>query len=159
MDFLDEIIDEEGGAKETNDPDDPGGRTKFGISERANPDLWKDGPPTYEQARQRYEERYIHEPGFDKISFKPLRENLADFGVTSGPARPILFLQTILAVPKDGILGPQTLAALAQRDPKHINNLLCAMREAFYRKLGDINPTKKKFVKGWVARAKRFWIP
>jgi len=33
------VIEREGGSKITNDPSDPGGLTKYGISARSNPDL------------------------------------------------------------------------------------------------------------------------
>lgn len=158
MDFLDEVIEREGGDRETNDPADAGGRTKFGISERANPEAWTKGPPSRSEAREIYRQRYVVEPGFDRIAFVPLRENLIDFGVTSGPARAILFLQTILGVQKDAVIGPQTLAALAKREGRDVNNQLVVMREQFYRRLGEVRPANQKFVKGWVRRAQLFWL-
>ena len=33
------VIEREGGDKLTKDPSDPGGTTKYGISQRANPDV------------------------------------------------------------------------------------------------------------------------
>ena len=46
-DLIDRIIKREGGDKETNDPKDAGGRTKYGISERAHPEVWVDGIVTH----------------------------------------------------------------------------------------------------------------
>jgi lysozyme family protein len=157
-DFLDAIIQTEG-SRETNDPDDAGGRTKYGISERFNPDLWNPGPPTYEQARKRFLERYCEEPGYDKIFFIPLRNQLTDFAVNAGAERATNTLQAILGVKRDGDLGPKTLAAFGSRDPKDVNNRLVAARCAFYYALAKAKPTDKKFLKGWLKRAKSFLLP
>jgi lysozyme family protein len=50
-----------------NDPRDPGGETKFGISKRANPDLDIKGL-TYEQALAIYRDRYWTPYGLDGLS-------------------------------------------------------------------------------------------
>lgn len=157
-DFLDEIILAEG-SRETNDPDDTGGRTKYGISERFNPDLWANGPPTYEQARERFLQRYCEAPGYDHITFTPLRDQLTDFAVNAGTERATNTLQAILGVERDGKLGPLTLSALAARDAKDVNNRLVAARCAFYYSLAKARPSNKKFLKGWLTRAKRFLLP
>ena len=38
-DIIDDVLKREGGEKITKDPSDPGGTTKYGISQRAFPDL------------------------------------------------------------------------------------------------------------------------
>lgn len=158
-DIIDEIISNEGGARETDDPSDEGGRTIYGISERANPLAWANGPPSYANARAIYEQQYILTPHFDLIPFIPLRDQLIDWGVTSGPHTAVVALQHILQVDRDGELGPATIAALATRDAKEVNNLLVAQRELFYRQVAANTFTNRKFLKGWLARAHRFLLP
>jgi len=51
----------------SNDPDDPGGRTIYGISERAHPEAWKHGPPTFEQAAAIYRRDYWDRCGCDEL--------------------------------------------------------------------------------------------
>ena len=51
------IIEREGGAKITRDPDDPGGTTKYGISQRAHKDVDIENL-TYDQAVNIYNEHY-----------------------------------------------------------------------------------------------------
>lgn len=155
-DIIDEIIEREG--SETNDPLDTGGRTKYGISERANPDLWRDGPPTYAQARARYTQRYILTPGFDRIPNPHLRNQVIDFGVNAGTDRAAKLLQTAVGTRPDGKLGPRTLACLAKCHPKSLNNTYVILREAFYRKLVDRKPSQHRFLRGWLARARSFYI-
>ena len=53
-DLIDDIIDREGGSTLTNDPTDKGGRTKYGISEKSNPEAWKDGDVWRAQAPDIY---------------------------------------------------------------------------------------------------------
>lgn len=157
MDIIDEVIEREG--PPTDDPDDPGGRTKFGISEHSHPDAWADGDVSSAEAHAIYRLEYIEKPRFDRVEPIALREQLIDFGVTSGPRRPILFLQHILGVDRDGVIGPGTLAALAARDPREVNNLLVGLREQFYRDVVRARPSSQKFLKGWIRRARKFLLP
>ena len=155
-DILDRLEKREGGL--SNDPADTGGRTYKGVSERWNADLWKDGPPTDAQVRERYEQRYVKGPGFDRIVDAHLREQLIDIAVHSGPGIAIQKLQAILAVTADGALGPKTLAALAQSDSHKINNLLVAARILMLCRIVQKNPTQVKFVVGWCDRALQFLV-
>lgn len=157
-DIIDEIEEREGRDKVTNDPDDSGGRTQYGISEQSHPEAWLDGKVTEPEARAIYSLEYIIEPRFHKIEFEPLRNQLIDFGVNSGQTRAVRFLQTILSVEKDGVIGPATLTALSKRNPKQINNLLVSMRKAFYYKLVEAKPSNRKFLKGWLKRADSFLV-
>ena len=154
MDIIDEIIQREG--PPSNDPLDNGGRTAWGISERGNPEAWKNGPPTYAEARVIYESKYVKGPGFDKIDDLPLRNQLIDFGVTSGPALAILKLQSILEVDPDGKLGPKTLAALLLWDGDRLNNALVAARVSMIGRIVTKNPSQLKFLRGWLIRALSF---
>ena len=38
-DIIEQVIESEGGSRITKDPLDPGGTTKYGVSQRAYPDL------------------------------------------------------------------------------------------------------------------------
>jgi lysozyme family protein len=162
MDFIDRIIEREGGDRETNDPADAGGRTKYGISERANPDLWKDGPPTYEQARQRIFERYVSP--FTGITDPQLLEQLVDWGVTSGPVRVIQVLQQLVGTKTDGVIGSRTLAKVKGFPGGRLFGhpvpgsvlLNLAVRDAralLYAGATKARPANLKFILGWLARA------
>jgi lysozyme family protein len=58
----------EGNDKYTNDPYDPGGETKYGISKRYNPDIDVKNL-TLEQAKKIYLEKYWIPAGCDDASF------------------------------------------------------------------------------------------
>lgn len=155
MTIIDDLLRREGAP--TNDPTDRGGRTQFGISETSNPEAWQDGKVTEAEARAIYERKYLVGPGFDKIVFTPLREQLVDFGVTSGPQLAISNLQTTLGVNPDGILGPNTLSHIPQ-DTRRVNNELVAARIRMIGRLVQKNPSQLKFLSGWLNRALEFLV-
>ena len=63
--IIDRVIESEGGY--VNDPDDPGGETKYGISKRAYPEIViKD--LTIKQAKQIYYEDYWTPSKADQLS-------------------------------------------------------------------------------------------
>jgi lysozyme family protein len=154
QDIITEIIRVEGAP--TNDPNDSGGRTQFGISESANPEAWVDGKVTEEEAREIYERKYVRGPGFDKVSDLTLKSQLIDFGVTSGPQLAIMKLQEILHVKVDGVLGPLTLAAINTLHPEAVNGLLVISRVKMICRLVQKVPTNLKYLTGWVTRALEF---
>lgn len=156
-DPIDELIEREGGDKETNRPSDRGGRTRFGISERSNPQAWADGEVSREEARAIFETKYVKSPGFDKISDQRLREQLVDFGVNSGPALAVSKLQEILKVKIDGVLGPKTLAAINAEDPRWLANKLAVARIKMIGRLVKKDPTQLDNINGWLNRASE-WI-
>lgn len=158
-DFIDQIIQEEGGAKATNDPADAGGRTQYGISEAAHPEAWVDDKVTLEEARAIYSQEYLIDSRINTIPFIPLQDNVLDFAVHAGIPRAEHTLQAILGVERDGVLGPLTLAALAARDAKEVNNLYVAARRQFYYHLAQVRPANKKFLKGWLKRAQSYFLP
>lgn len=156
--IITQIEQKEGGGKVTNDPLDPGGRTQWGISERSNPEAWKDGVVTEAEARAIYMQKYLVGPGFDKIVDPNLRAQLVDFGVNSGPMVAIQKLQGILEVTVDGILGPHTIFAANQKEGRWLCNKLVASRVGMICSLVAKSPSQVKFLVGWVNRAFQFLV-
>src|SRR5574343_130972 len=114
--ILDEVIRREGGF--VHDPLDPGGPTKFGITQYTLA-IWRGrdvtvddvASLTYDEAIRIYEKKYIEEPGFLQLP-NGLRAAVVDFAVHSGPVTAVKQLQKSLGVTADGILGPTTMAAI-----------------------------------------------
>jgi lysozyme family protein len=156
VDLIGELLRREGGY--VNNPSDKGGETKFGISKKAFPHLDIKNL-TLDQARAIYEQKYIAAPGFAQLAPSPLQTQLIDYGVNSGPAIAIMKLQEILGVATDGVLGPQTLAALARRELREVNNLLVASRLKMIANLTAKRPGQVQFLRGWVNRALEFLLP
>src|SRR3990167_7239755 len=76
-----DVVRREGGETATNDPNDAGGRTQYGIAERSNPDAWKDGVVTEAEAREIYLKKYVILPKFNLVQDPTLMSQLIDFGV------------------------------------------------------------------------------
>jgi lysozyme family protein len=150
-----EIIEREG-RKDTNNPNDSGGRTKYGISERAHPEAWKNGPPTLEEAKDIYFVAYLVKPNIHRVTPNYLRDQVADWAVTSGPMIAIQNLQRILKVKDDGVLGPITLAALATRNGEDVNNRLVDGHVLMIGRLVQRRPKDLEFLFGWLRRALSF---
>lgn len=77
---------------------DAGGRTRYGIAEKYNPDLWKNGPPSLEDAKRAYINRYWIEGGCDALPY-PMDIAMFDCCVNPGlgAARTILSHNTDLS--------------------------------------------------------------
>jgi lysozyme family protein len=156
-DLIDDIIRREDPAGTiVNDPADRGGRTKFGISERSNPDAWKDGDVSHAEARAIYETKYLKGPGFDKITHPRLRDILVDFGVTSGPQLAIMKLQEILKTEVDGVLGPKTLTAIETWEPRRLVNKIALARVQMAGRIVKRDPSQIKWLGGWLNRFSEF---
>lgn len=149
----------------TNDPDDSGGRTQYGISEKANPEVWKDGVVTPEERQEVYFQKYI--APFKAISDGPLLHQLVDFGVTSGTETSIRTLQQLVGVAADGIIGPRTLSAVENYPSGVLFGtpvpgavlLNLAFRDArtmFYAAVAKRRPKDLKFLLGWLRRVQEF---
>jgi lysozyme family protein len=161
--IITDVLRAEGWDEYTNDPDDRGGPTKWGITQKA----WSDyirRPATPEdiqsitepQAREFYLAKYVKEPGFDKLPslLVPL---LVDCGVNHGPVRAIRWLQRVVGAFGDGDLGPKTLAAVQSRDPVATYLRVCARRVRFYGAIVRRDRSQAKFISGWNNRAAK-WI-
>lgn len=158
-DIIGDVIKREGGNKATNDPNDAGGRTQYGISERSHPEAWTDGKVTEQEARAIYEAKYIKAPGFDRIPPSRLQEQLIDFGVHSGAAIAIQKLQALVGASVDGVLGPRTLESLNGHDLRVVNNQLVAERVKMLGRIVAKSPSQLKYLNGWLTRALEFLEP
>ena len=158
--IITDVIRKEGGAKVTNDPTDKGGRTQFGISEKANPQAWLDGKVTEKEAREIYLQMYVIFPKWHLIpsSHVIVQKLLIDWSVISGPQLATQKLQEVLGVKVDGVFGPESLAALVATDAKELNNKLVAERIRMVGRIVGKNPAQGKFLLGWLNRALEFLV-
>ena len=159
-DVLDRILLAEGGDTFTNDPRDAGGATKYGVTARTLGEWRHLGRQatvaevealTEADARAIYTARYLRP--FAAVSIAPLRAQLADFGVTSGPATAIKALQRVLGVTVDGVIGDETLTAIQVAPWRLTQNALVGARCKFYSDLAERHPKDRAFLRGWIRRA------
>ena len=141
------IIHHEGGATITDDPADPGGLTKYGISARAHPDV-DIRNLTYEQAAEIYRRDY-----WDRLRCgdMPAGIELAvfDCGVNQGTFFAGRAIQRSARATPDGIVGPRTLAAIrGHNDPPDLLADFMSRRMRRYAALAHA----KRFIRGWAKR-------
>jgi len=174
-----EIITREGGF--VNDPDDPGGATKYGVTVATlrglGQDLTGDGVVTEadvkaltrEQAEAIFVEQYYKRPGIAALP-QTLQASVFDMYVNAG-ANAVRVLQRLLtemgfACTADGLIGPQTSAAAAQAAaaaPAHLADAYAIARRNYYYSLADARPDSRKYARrrdggkgGWITRAEQF---
>jgi lysozyme family protein len=128
----------------SDDPDDAGGQTKYGISKRAYPHL--DIPAlTKEQAETIYAADYWHRCQCDAFP-RQVGVALFDAAVNQGPKTAVQLLQRALGVDPDGIVGPDTLAAARRKIPGDILLDFLSHRAVRYAE------GEPKFRRGWFRR-------
>ena len=158
-----------------NDPDDPGGATNWGITQKswdayrkksgANPLL----PEAVQQiaredAKAFYRSEYWEPLWLDALSVDAVAAELFDTAVNVGIMRATVFAQRAcnlldasdrppLAV--DGRMGPNTagrLDAIARAYPKALLGALNFFQAQHYIELAERQPRLRKFIRGWMAR-------
>ena len=149
---LELLLKHEGGY--VNHPDDPGGRTNQGITQRVyekflgrdvTEEEMKDMPP--DKVFAIYKTQYWNRVRGDDL---PTGVDLCvfDWAVNAGTSRAGKALQQIIGVPADGIFGSQTVAATSKFDPAQVVEEISQKREDFYRGLGTFDT----FGRGWLRR-------
>jgi lysozyme family protein len=177
-----EIVEREGGY--VNDPDDPGGATKHGVTihtmRRLGLDLTGDGTVDSRDVRRLTRDRaveifvahYFEAPGLGQLP-EPLQASVFDMQVNAGGAA-VRILQRLLCdmgfeVAVDGICGPRTAGAAGRAfaaAPDHLVDAYGIARRNYYFRLADRRPASRKYARsrsggkgGWIRRAEAFIAP
>ena len=177
-----DIVAREGGY--VNDPDDPGGATKYGVTihtmRRLGLDLTADGKVdeadvrvlTKARAVSIFVEHYFRRPKIDQLP-EVLHATVFDMYVNSG-ANAVKILQRLLgdmriSVAADGVIGPLTIAATKkglEAAPRHFTDAYGIARRNYYYDLADRRANSRKYARrrdggkgGWITRAEEFIDP
>lgn len=151
IDFFHRLIKYEGGY--VNDPDDPGGETKWGISKRAYPKLDIKNL-TEEDAKGIYYRDYYQKLNIPAIVDGRIAWQIFDFGVNAGVSRSAKIIQRLVGAKTDGVIGPNTVGKINTyigRYPLYIEFL--SERLKYYMMLTEVRIKNLKYLKGWVLRA------
>lgn len=133
--------------KYSNNPDDPGGATMFGITERV---ARKHG---YTEDMQNMPIRLAKQLAkvdyWDKFQcdqFDP-RIGYLVFSIAYNGGHPVQWLQKAVGVRVDGSIGAQTIAAVRSSDVLKICVSLCSQHIRYYTSLNNLT-----FINGWMNR-------
>ncbi len=174
-----QIVAREGGY--VDDPDDPGGATKFGVTihtmRRLGLDLDQDGDIDQSDVRRLtrahavdiFVRHYFETPRIAELP-EPIQASVFDMYVNSG-ANAVRILQRLIRdmrieVDIDGQIGPQTIQAAHQAmdaAPDHFVDAYGIARRNYYYNLADRRPASRKYARrrdggkgGWILRAEEF---
>jgi lysozyme family protein len=142
------LLKHEGGF--SDHPADPGGKTRFGITEAVAREAGYRGDMRelpVDLAKRIYKDRYWDAVRAEELPAE-VRYAVFDAAVNSGPRQAIRWLQRAVGVRDDGVIGPITLSAVRAADPQA---LLRRMLSARLRFMTDL-PTWPTFGRGWARR-------
>lgn len=129
-----------------NNPNDPGGETRYGISKRTYPNVDIKNL-TLEQAKAIYKKDFWNPSGCESVP-DAVRFDFFDMAVNSGIKPAIRTLQKACGADSDGILGPNTLLKLNSMNAYNLHVKFNAQRLLFFTDLKGWND----FGKGWARR-------
>ncbi|MDS9468416.1 holin-associated N-acetylmuramidase [Paracoccus sp. MBLB3053] len=174
-----EIVAREGGF--VNDPDDPGGATKHGVTlatlRRLGLDTNGDGRTDLadvkalraDEAARIFVEEYFRRPRLGELP-RSIQASVFDMYVNAG-GNAVKILQRLVtrmgfAADDDGVIGPVTILATRSADaaaPSHFADAYGIARRNYYYALADARPASRKFARsnsggkgGWITRAEEF---
>ena len=145
---FDALLGHEGGY--VDNPKDPGGATRWGITERvarANGYMGSMRELPVATAKQIARREYWDAVKADQLPAQ-LRYAVFDAAYNSGPTQSIKWLQRALGVKDDGVLGTQTLLAALQSPADRTQAKMLGARLQFMTDL----PVWNTFGKGWARR-------
>jgi lysozyme family protein len=162
---IDKVLKEEGGL--SDDKDDKGGITKFGISQRFLQGL--EGRKvkaqdirnlTREDAVDIYKKFWWDKYEYGKIDYQPLADKILDISVNMGPFEAALLLEKACKIKRDAFPSSKLslqlinyINALSEEEKKHILLDLKLLSINYYINIADRNRRQEKFLKGWIKRA------
>lgn len=149
------VLDHEGGY--VNDPRDPGGETKYGISKRSYPSL-DIANLTREDAIAIYYRDWWQRYGYGRLQDEAVATKLLDMAVNMGPAAAHKLLQEALVflgydIAVDGVIGPQTIGAANKAEPKRLLQVFRWLAAHYYYRIAAQRPQSRAFLIGWLKRA------
>lgn len=145
---FDQLLNHEGGF--VDHPDDPGGATRYGITEAVAREVGYRGDmrdlPVALAARI-YRERYWNAVRADELP-EAVRYLVFDAAVNSGVGQAARWLQRAVGVRDDGVIGPWTLAAARAHNPEVLVRRYLSQRLRFMAGLSNW----PAFGRGWARR-------
>jgi hypothetical protein len=141
-----------------NHPSDPGGFTYAGIARNvhANWEGWKylnKDKPIPESMIVSFYDSLVWKPMMCDSVPPAIAFYLFDTACLIGTPYTIYLLQRNLNIKPDGLVGPQTLQAIRNHNPKDLLSKLHTSRIAFHNKMVQKYPSLNVFYNGWVRRA------
>jgi lysozyme family protein len=183
---LERVLVREGWPKYTDDPNDRGGPTKGGVTLKTL-NAWRGRSCTREELRALekpealliFRRMYAEVRGIDLLAELPVRAQVVDNAILSGPRQAVKDLQRVVGATPDGYIGKKTMKAvmlsgvhldnaLAVRRTKRLVKIVANNRRKFkqqleaastlaqMRKVVREDQDQSTFANGWVDRSLEF---
>lgn len=169
--YVEDILRKEGGY--VNHPNDKGGPTNYGITQRTlsgylgRPASIKEVKNlTVETAKEIYLASYFYKPRINGFP-EAIQHVCLDMSVNHGPRNTVRMVQRTLAksalvqIEVDGVAGPNTFKAAKKVYDEmgaYLINAIVDERIIFYEAIVQRNPSQSVFLKGWLRRARSFYV-
>lgn len=146
----------------TNNKNDRGGATKYGITlatwRRVGYDKNGDGVLNEEDIKlltkddfhRVFKQNFWNACKADKIQDQSVANMLVDFAYNSGVKRAATYLQLTLGITADGIIGNKTLFAINKSNGKRLFERFKKTREDYLKSIAK--GVQKDFLDGWLRR-------
>lgn len=152
------VLEIEGGY--INDPDDTGGATRWGISQKAFPKINIE-TLTKAQAKTIYYEKYWIKAYCNRLSGYNLKLEVFDTAVNMGVFAATSMLQKALnllnnngkifdELKVDGIIGRKSLSAIKKVNGRVLLKTLNGLQFMRYVEITEKSQTNEKFLAGWI---------
>jgi lysozyme family protein len=136
----------------SNNLNDAGGETNFGISKRQYPNV-DIKSLTPEAATVIYERDFFNAMNLAGIDSKRVRWKVFDIGVNAGQKTGAVMLQLVVGAPPDGVIGAKTVSMVNAIPEDFIVDSLAIIQAIRYNGIALRSPSQKKFLNGWLTRA------
>ena len=159
--IFDYLLMVEGGY--SNDKNDKGGKTKYGIIEEVARNFGYKGDMqdlTIDFAKNIYLKKYYLGNKLDKVVNDKVALSICDWAVNSGRngiknAQMALNRIAGANLDIDGIIGRKTLEVLNATDPEKFLEVYHNLQRIYYRSKVEADRTQEKFLTGWLNRVQR----
>ena len=159
--FLDYIFEVEGGF--TDDENDRGGKTNWGIAEEEAREFGYTGDMrnlTKDFAKNIYLKKYYLGNKLDKVVNDKVALSICDWAVNSGRngtknAQIAINQLTNANLDVDGIIGNKTLEAINSVDPEKFLEVYHNLQRIYYKGKVEADRTQERFLTGWLNRIQR----
>jgi lysozyme family protein len=111
---------------------------------------------TKQEAEAIYKKNYWDKLKGDQINSQSIAEILFDYGVLSGIGKASKVIQELVGVSADGVIGPKTIEAINNQDPKNLFDRIKMNRRSYFDQIVKNNPSQKRFLLGWNNRNNSF---
>jgi lysozyme family protein len=144
------VLKNEGGDKIVNHPNDPGGLTRWGITQRNYPEL-NIKALTKAKAISIYYADYWMPMNLAILNDEDLILHVYDMGVNAGIRTAIRLLQRLVEVKDDGYIGYGTARGVSKFEGDVVAEYI-KRRKLYYITLVQRKESLRPFIKGWLNR-------